>query len=257
MDDFLQLTSQQDKMTGEVNSYIDGIINSAGGDKDFAVRQLTRDYEMALGTDNQARAQFLESVADEFEKKYGTIQKDYNTYTTYAREDLSTQEQRITGGRDRVLSRLSEDEKNWRENFAREAKEGKQSQAESLLERGILQGTREGAEGLAGGEVKRFDERLAQELDLFGRELGRTREDIGREAGENLFDVRRTTSRELERLKTLARRGAVGATRGERGCGAAAPAAHAFGAERERAESAREDRRRGQRGGGRGGGRRR
>lgn len=213
MDDFLtQLTQQQDKMTGEVNSYIDDIINSAGGDRDFAVKQLTRDYELALGTDDQARAQFLESVADEFEKKYGTIQKDYKTYSTYATEDLATQEQRITGGKERALSRLAEDEKVWKENFAQESKAGKQSQAETLLQRGILSGTREGAEGLAGSEVKRFDEKLAQEMDLYGRELGRTREDVSREADESLFDVRRGTARELEKLKTLARRGATTAT---------------------------------------------
>ena len=44
--------------------YIEDLLGQAGGDRDAVIQILTRDHEQALGSNDQQRAQFLESVSD-------------------------------------------------------------------------------------------------------------------------------------------------------------------------------------------------
>jgi hypothetical protein len=179
--------SEYDKYT---DNYINSLLGDAQGNLDFALKQLDKQHEIALGTNDQERAKFLESVADGLEERIGRIPYDYEKYTKRTQEDTQ-----------RVLMRLSEDEQTWKTQFGQQTKEARQAQGEQLAARGILQGTREGAGGIAGQEVGKFETEIQQQLDAYDRELGRQRKDINTDS-----------TRTLEDLKTDARRGAIDQT---------------------------------------------
>jgi hypothetical protein len=206
-----QLLSLFNEQAAAADRYIEDLIGQAGGDRDFVIRQLKRDHELALGTDDKARAEFLESVADKLEERIGTIPYDYQVGTTRTTEDLARTEDVTKRNTDRVLSRLAEDEQVWKQEQDRQVKEGRIGQQEGLLKRGILQGTREEAQGLAGEEVGKFETDVSKTLETYNRALGRQREDVTTSAEDTLFEARRTASRQLSDLKTAARRGATGA----------------------------------------------
>lgn len=194
-----------------VDEYINDLISDSEGDRDFAIRQLKREHELALGTDNVARAKFLEDVADKLEEKIGTIPYDYQVGVTRTKEDLARTEQITERNTQRALGRLAEDEEVFRREFGRESEEVRGEQQEELLARGILSGTREGAEGLAGKEVGRLETGLTERLGAFERALGRGREDITTESEDILFGARRGAKRDIEDITTQARRLAIGA----------------------------------------------
>ena len=208
LEELLGIHSEQ---TDAVDAYIEDLLSQSGGDRDFAIRQLMRDHELSLGTDDKARSEFLESVADKLEERIGTIPYDYQVGTTRTKEDLARIEDVTRRNKELALSRLAEDEKTWRTQFADESDESRQLQGESLSERGILSGTREGAEGLAGEEVGKLETDLTRTLGSFERALGRERFDINLGASDTLFDARRGAKRGLEDLKTSARRGGIDA----------------------------------------------
>jgi hypothetical protein len=180
-------TSQYDQ---ETDNYINDLLADAKGDLDFALKQLDRQHEVALGTDEQARAKFLEDVADKLEERIGRIPYDYEKYTTRLKDDTS-----------KVLGRLFEDEKVWKEQFGKDTAEGRQSQAEALAARGLLQGTRQGAGGIPGQEVRKFEGDVQNTLSAYDRALAR-----------QTSDTKETETRGLEDLKTEARRGAIDQT---------------------------------------------
>lgn len=204
-----QLLSIYNEQAAEADRYIDNLLGQAGGDRDFAIKQLKRDHDLALGTDDQARAEFLESVADKLEERIGTIPYDYQVGTTRTKEDLARTEEVTARNKERALSRLAEDEQVWKAEQERQVQEGRVSQQESLLKRGILQGTREQAQGLAGSEVGKFEGDVQRTLEAYNRALGRQKEDIGTAVEDTLFEARRGTERKLADLKTAARRGAI------------------------------------------------
>lgn len=191
------------------DKYIDDLLGQAAGDRDFAIKQLKREHELALGTDDQARAQFLESVADRLESRIGTIPYDYQVGTTRTAEDLARVEEVTKRNTDLALQRLSQDEQTWRQQFGRETQDLRQSEAESLSKRGLLTGTREQAQGIAGREVGQTEQGISDTLSAYDRALGRSREDIGTQASDTLFEARRGAERTQQDLTTAARRGAI------------------------------------------------
>lgn len=193
------------------NDYINQLLGYARGDRDLAVRMLTRDHNLALGSNDQQTAQFLESVSDKLEERIGRIPYDYEIATTRTREDLARTQELTNRNRDLALSRLAEDEQTWRQEFGKTSDDTRQAERESLSQRGLLSGTREGAEGLAGREVARTEQDLSTTLQGFERALGRERKDIGTQAEDTLFQAQREADRELQDLKTQARRDTISA----------------------------------------------
>ena len=193
------------------NAYVDDLISMAEGDSDLVIRQINREHQLSLGTDDKARAEFMETVADKLEERIGTIPYDYKVGTERIGEDLARAEFVTERNKSRVLSRLAEDEQVWKRDFGEEAEEARGLQQEDLLKRGILSGTREGAEGLAGKEVGDLETDITRQLQAYDRALGRGREDIETESADTLFSVRREAKRGLEDLKTESRRGAIAA----------------------------------------------
>lgn len=206
--DFQTGTGLFNQMTED---YINQLLDQSRGDRDFAIRILTQDHQNALGTDNKARAEFLESVSDKLEQRIGRIPYDYEIATTRTRENLARTQEVATRNRDLALSRLAEDEQVWRRDFGRASEDTRQAERESLSQRGLVSGTREGAVGLAGREVARTEQDLGETLAGFERALGRERTDIGTRAEDTLFEAQREAERELQDLKTGARRDALDA----------------------------------------------
>ena len=200
--------AQLQSLNDASNRYIDELLAQAQGDKDEAIKILTRDHEQALGTDDGARAQFLESVADQLEKRVGRIPYDYKVGTTRTNEDLARTTEVTNRNKDQALARLAEDEKVWKVEFNKNAQEGRATQQEQLLQRGILSGTRDNAQGLAGQEVRNFEKDMGSTLSAYERELARNKQDINQAAGDTLFEANRSATRSLEDLKTDARRAA-------------------------------------------------
>lgn len=194
------------------DAYINDLMGQAQGDYDFVIKQLKRDHEVALGTDDAARAQFMETVADKLEEQIGRIPYDYEVGTTRIGEDLSRVTDVTNRNKELALSRLAEDEQVWREQFGQESQDTRQSQSEELSQRGLLQGTRAGAEGLAGREVARTEGDLGTTLQSFERALGRTTGDINTQAADTLFEANRNATRSQQDLTTSARRGAIDQT---------------------------------------------
>lgn len=204
-----QLLGVYNEQAAAADKYVEDLLAQAGGDRDFVIKQLKRDHELALGTDDAARAQFLESVADKLEERIGTIPYDYQVGTTRTQEDLARTTELTNRNKNQALARLAEDEKVWKEQFADTSKESRTTQQEQLLQRGILSGTRAGAEGLAGQEVGKLETDLTRQLEAYNRELGRSKQDITTTAQDTLTEAQTSATRKLEDLKTAARRGAT------------------------------------------------
>lgn len=193
------------------DNYISQILEQAGGDKDFAIKILTRDHELAVGSDDAQTAAFLEKVSDDLEAKIGRIPYDYEITSKRIGEDLSRKTEVTNRDTNLALSRISEDEKIWKDQFARESGDVRQSESESLSERGLLQGKRGEAEGLAGREVGRTEGSLSRTLSAYDRALGRDVSDIETSREDTLFGAERLASRGEDDAKTIARRGVVDA----------------------------------------------
>jgi hypothetical protein len=174
----------------DIETYIQKLLSIAQGDKDIAIKRLDEEHKKALGTNDTKRASFFEKVADKLEEEIGTIPYDYMIKSERIEEDKTS-----------ALQRLDEDEKTLRGELTREAGKARQTQAQTLSERGILSAPRAEVGGLAGAEVGDLETEIQSRFDAIARDVGRGREDIGVTSGRSLVD-----------LKTLARR-AGGETR--------------------------------------------
>lgn len=206
-----QFQAQLGAFDQATDNYINQLLDQTRGDRDLAIKILTRDHETALGTDNAARAQFLESVSDKLEQRIGRIPYDYEIATTRTREDLARTQEVTNRNKQLALQRLSEDEQVWRQDFAKTSADTRQAEAEGLSQRGLISGTREQAQGLAGREVARTEQDLGSTLTAFERALGRQESDIQTQAGDILTEAQTSAERQLQDLKTGARRGALDA----------------------------------------------
>lgn len=211
-DDFL------DKMFGSweeweeaTNNYINDLRDQAEGDADFMIRQLTSDHQLALGTNDEKRAEFLESVADSLEAEIGRIPYDYQVGVTRLQEDFDRTQELNERNKKLALDRLAEDEVVWKEEFGDESKSARELQQESLAKRGILSGTREDAQGLATKDIGDLETGIGRTLSAYDRALGRTRHDVETASSDEMFDATRALNRGKDDFKTIARRGGIDA----------------------------------------------
>jgi len=176
------------KFAPEIDKYVQDLKDFANEDYDFAAKWLENQYKIALGNDDQQRAQFIKSVANELESQIGTIAYDYKTGTYRTERD-----------RDIALARLDQDERVEKQKLDLSAEIEREQQGANLNQRGILAGTREGTPGLASKFVGRLESNIAQRYDALNRFFGRGRENILKTSGDRLAD-----------LTTAARRAAQG-----------------------------------------------
>jgi len=179
-----QLEAQRQAIIDSANRWADDLLKDAQGDKDFAVRQLDAEHKVALGQNDQARAEFLEKVADALEERIGTIPYDYERGITRLAQDKS-----------RALERLARDETEARRQFGVETEQARVGQGESLSQRGLLTGPRDETVGLGAKSVSDLESEIAARFQTLERGINEPRQDI-----------MRTSQRTGEDLKTQARR---------------------------------------------------
>lgn len=192
-----------------VDNFIQQLIQEAEGDKNFLIKRLDAEHDLALGTDDQARARFLETVANKLEERIGRIPFDFEKFTNRELEDFARGKQRSDISTDRALARLAEDEKVALGTLERETEAVRQFEGEELGARGILEGTREEATGLAGEEVRKTEGAIGRAGAALTGEVGRTREDIVTVQKTTAEDLLRAKERGLEDITTASRRGAI------------------------------------------------
>ena len=189
-DDSFGLTTPQtdpidfEKELADIEAYIEKLLSVAQGDKDIAIKRLDAEHLRALGTNDTKRASFFEKVADKLEEEIGVIPYDYMIKSERIEQDKTS-----------ALQRLDEDEQTLRGELTKDADRARESQGETLSQRGILSAPRAEVGGLAGQEVSDLETEIQEKFDAISREVGRETEDIGRTSGRNLAD-----------LSTLARR---------------------------------------------------
>lgn len=191
------------------NAYIDQLIGEAQGDLNLMLKKLDAEHKLALGSDDGARADFLERVADKLEERIGRIPYDYERYTSRELESYARESGRVVSDKTTALKRLDEDEKVLRENARLEADQERELQGAELNERGILSSTRENATGLAGKNVRTLEGAINRKEQEITRAVGRDRFDISQGANRSLEDLLTGHTQTLEDIKTDARRGAI------------------------------------------------
>ncbi len=186
----------------QTDKYINDLLSSVNGDRDFAIKQLTQQHDTAVGNNDTATAQFLESVASALETKVGRIPYDYQVAVD-----------RTTGSQKTALQRLLEDEQTWMKEKEVTDKETRVGTQENLLQRGILSGTLKESTGLAGAENKTMEQKLQEQLDTYKRAKGRSTEDINLNATQTLQDLQTGARRGVQDITTQTTLGKEAATR--------------------------------------------
>jgi hypothetical protein len=207
---YLDITGANlDELNAATDRYIDDLINEANGDLQFILKRLDAEHELALGTDETARAQFLEKVADKLEERVGRIPYDYEKYTSRELEDFARNSKRIGEDKNTALQRLNEDEAVYKQEAAIANKEDRIAQQEELAQRGILQGTRDQAGGVAGQDVQSLETDINARDTAMERALGRSRFDVTQQATRGLEDATLNKDRNIADITTKARRDAL------------------------------------------------
>lgn len=83
------LSSVDKERADEINKYVGELKATAQQNYDFVVKYLKQQHEIALGNNDEARAKFMEQVANAYEKQVGRIPFDYETKTTREKQDIA------------------------------------------------------------------------------------------------------------------------------------------------------------------------
>lgn len=83
------LSSIDPAQADNINKYVADLKATSQQNYDFVVKYLKTQHEQALGSNDQARARFLEQVANTYEKQVGRIPFDYETKTAREKEDIA------------------------------------------------------------------------------------------------------------------------------------------------------------------------
>lgn len=198
-----------DSLNEATNKYIDDLIGEAGGDRDYIVRKLDAEFDLALGTDDGARADFLQKVSDSLEQRIGRIPYDYEKFSARELEDYARGTTRLKEDTSTALARLGEDERVLKEENKKASMLERRTQQEELASRGLLEGTRDQAQGIAGTLAGELDQDITNRDTALDRAIGRERFDIGLGQTRGLEDFDTAKNRNLADITTTARRGAI------------------------------------------------
>lgn len=180
----------------KIDKYVADLKATAQQNYDFVVKYLKKQHEMALGANDQARARFLEQVANTYEKQVGRIPFDYETKTAREKEDIANYLKSSEIMKQDAATR--EAQFGAQQGF--EKKQEQKQLAESMNTRGLLNS------GIQTGESNRLA--LARQLfteDPFYRSLNL--EKTQRAEADRLKKIQ--SDRNLFDITTDARRGAL------------------------------------------------
>jgi len=162
----------------KIDKYVNDLIDFANEDYDFVAKWIETQYKKALGENDQERANFLKSVANELESQIGTIAYDYQTKTYRTERDKKV-----------ALDRLQEDEKVARQEIDTEAGMEREAQVASLNERGLVYGKRDEMGGLGGKNVRNLEDNILRRYQALDRAVGRNKYGIETGAADTLEDL--------------------------------------------------------------------
>lgn len=190
-----QLQSMNPEYEAEIAKYTDELKSQAKGNYDFIVKYLKQAHTQALGTDDSAKAQFLEQVANSVESSVGRIPFDYDTKTTREKEDIANYLKRS----EIQKQNLNAQEKNFnaQQDFA--SQQEQQQNAQSANSRGLL------GSGIQDTAAKKLQvARQLTQIDPFNTQLANSRATLGQQDAEALTQ----SQRNIEDITTGARRDA-------------------------------------------------
>lgn len=190
-----QLKSLNPDYEAEISKYADELKAQAQGNYDFIVKYLKKEHQMALGTDDKARAQFYEDVANSLENRIGRIPFDFETKTAREKEDIANYLKRS----EIQKTALDQQEKIFNKQQAFNTQEEQQKNAENFNSRGLLDS------GLQKKESNRLA--LARQLfeqDPFNQQLSQKRADLAQQDTEAQLQ----STRNLQDIATDSRRSA-------------------------------------------------
>jgi len=192
------LSSIDPAQADNINKYVADLKATSQQNYDFVVKYLKTQHEQALGANDQARANFLEQVANTYEKQVGRIPFDYETKTTREKQDIANYLKSSELMKQDALTR----EAQFGSQQAFEKKQEQKQLSESMNTRGLLNS------GIQKGESNKLA--LARQLfteDPFYRSLNlektqRTEADRLKkiQSERNLFDI--TTGARRDALDT-------------------------------------------------------
>lgn len=188
------------------------LLDLANGDYNLVAKWLENEYTLATGKDDQARKDFILSVANDLESKIGTIAYDYNTGTYRTKEDMGIQSGQVTSDRSLALKRLAEDDATLNKQLKFQSEQERTAQNESLNARGLMSGTRDTTQGIAQKDIGSLEQNIQDRFDALQRQTQRSGEDTNTSADRSLASINLTGNRTLEDLTTGARRGMQGAS---------------------------------------------
>lgn len=162
------------QMGPSIDKYVQDLIDFANEDYNFAAKWIEDQFVEAMGSDDQARKDFLKEVANSLEARIGTVAYDYETDTYRLNQDTST-----------ALRRLEEDERIARQNLDTTAQLERETQGASLNARGLINAPRAEQQGLGGKFIGQLESDIQRRKDSISRVVGREREDtlLGQERG--------------------------------------------------------------------------
>lgn len=203
------LSSIDPTQADNINKYVADLKATSQQNYDFVVKYLKTQHEQALGANDQARANFLEQVANTYEKQVGRIPFDYETKTTREKQDIANYLKSTELMKQDALTR----EKQFGEQQTFEKKQEQKQLSESMNTRGLLNS------GIQKGESNKLA--LARQLfteDPFYRSLNlektqRTEADRLKQiqSDRNLFDITTGARRDALDTETAFTKGTEGA----------------------------------------------
>lgn len=182
----------------EVKKYTEELMNEARGDYDFVTKYLSKMHQMALGTDDSARAQFLEQVSNELEKRVGRIPFDFQQKTEREKRDIAD----ILRKNEVEAQDLAAQEAEFNAQQKLSQEKEQRGIAESANVRGLVgsgiekKAQQEAATARQVNEIDPFNRRMA--LQRFMQEFGTERAKL--ESGRRLEDI--TTGARRDALDT-------------------------------------------------------
>jgi len=169
--------------------YYDQLLLDAKGDWELVKKYLIQDFEFYLGQGDDRMAAFLKSVANDVEKRQGTIQFDYEQAKRRKEEDYVTK-----------MARAAEGEKTWREEEAFGAEKAQRERTGGYLER--LGGAGTLAHGVIGEAEKEAEKERQFKIDAYNRYLKNLREDLLKEKERGLEDITTEARRKIFAAQT-------------------------------------------------------
>lgn len=127
-----------EEAAGKESAYVDDLIAQAQGQRDLILKKLDAEHKLALGSDDRATAQFLETVADKLEERLGRIPYDYQRYTARELEDYAMGSEKIQSTKNLALEKLTNDQRLAENELKLSQGNDNQSLVERLNERGLL-----------------------------------------------------------------------------------------------------------------------